>query len=344
MHVFIHEYTCGGALAACGGMESLRAEGWAMLAALVHDFVSWPGITVSTVLEPGRQFGPAVHCRHVGPEEEEAAFREAARTADLTLAIAPETGGILSQRHRWVAEAGGRWLGCTAEAIGLTGDKWALSRHLSAHAVPAPDCHPVQADRPQPPVSFPAVLKPRCGAGSQATMLLQTPAELREALEQARSAGHAHDMILQPFVAGQPASVSFLIGPRGCIPLAPAEQTLSTDGRFHYLGGVVPLPPLLAGRAVLIAGRAVATVSGLAGYVGADVVLGGAADGSHDRVIEMNPRLTTSYVGLRALAEDNLAGVLLRVWQGDDVPAIRWRPGRVQFQAGGPLTTPARRD
>ena len=34
---------------------------------------------------------------------------------------------------------------------------------------------------------------------------------------------------------------------------------------------------------------------------------------SGDRVIEINPRLTTSYVGLRALARFNLAEALLAV-------------------------------
>lgn len=357
MRLFIHEYTCGGALAATAGAESLRAEGWAMLSALVHDFANLPGIMVSTILEPGRELGPQVRCRHVGPAEEETAFRATARAADLTLVIAPETGGILRQRHDWVVEVGGRWLGCTAEAIDLTADKWALGHHLTARGVPTPDCHPVgrasqpvpapdglgspsyfptyqsKSDgRPPPPVSFPAVLKPRCGAGSQATMLLRTPAELPGALQRVLAEQYDEEMILQPFVPGKAVSVAFLIGPNDCVPLAPAEQHLSTDGRFQYQGGSVPLPGALAERALMIARRAVAAVAGLAGYVGVDLVLGSAADGSDDRVIEINPRLTTSYVGLRALAEDNLAEALLRVWLGEDLPAIRWRQDRVHFQ------------
>jgi len=335
MHLFIHEYTCGGALAAMTGAESLRAEGWAMLTALAHDFAALPGVLVSTILEPGRELGPLVRCRHVGPGEEEAAFRQEAQAADFTLAIAPETGGILGQRCLWVAEAGGRWLGCTAEAITLTGDKWALSRHLAERGVATPACHMLHAGRPQSPVAFPAVLKPRWGAGSQATLLVRTPAELSSGLEQARVEASGEEMLLQSFVCGLPASVAFLIGPRDRVALAAAEQTLSMDGRFHYLGGVVPLPPPLAGRAERTAGRAVAAVSGLAGYVGVDVILGGAADGSADCVIEINPRLTTSYVGLRTLAEDNLADTLLRVRQGQEVPAIRWRSGPVHFQAAG---------
>jgi predicted ATP-grasp superfamily ATP-dependent carboligase len=84
-----------------------------------------------------------------------------------------------------------------------------------------------------------------------------------------------------------------------------------------------------------LARQAVAVVPGLAGYVGVDVILGDAADGSRDWVIEINPRLTTSYVGLRALCQDNLAERMLRVIQGLDAPALSWKPGPIRFTPEG---------
>ena len=53
------------------------------------------------------------------------------------------------------------------------------------------------------------------------------------------------------------------------------------------------------------------------GYVGVDLVLGREPDGSEDVVIEINPRLTTSYVGLRAAARTNLAEAMWQVAQGE---------------------------
>jgi predicted ATP-grasp superfamily ATP-dependent carboligase len=190
-------------------------------------------------------------------------------------------------------------------------------------------------------VQFPAVLKPRYGAGSQATFCLRSSAELIPAQEQARAEDYHGELILQPFATGQPISVALLVGPRGIFPLAPAEQRLSDDGRFHYLGGMVPVTGSLAERGVALAMRAAQSVQGLAGYVGVDLVLGGAADGSEDWAIEINPRLTTSYVGLRVLAKENLADVLLRAWRGEAIPPIRWQPEAVFFQASGEIVTPA---
>jgi predicted ATP-grasp superfamily ATP-dependent carboligase len=344
MRFFIYEYTCGGGLAGQAGAASLRAEGWAMLTAVLSDFKRVPGIEVSTLLEPGYAVDPAVRGRTVGPGEEEKLFRAEASAADLSFVIAPETDGVLRTRQRWVEEAGGCWLGCSAAAIELTGDKLALARHLLGRKVPTPQSYLVLSGQPVPSIPFPAVLKPRYGAGSQATFLLRSAAKVVPAQEQAKTEAYHGELILQPFTAGQPVSVALLVGPDGVFPLLPAEQRLSADGRFHYLGGALPLTGALAERAVTLALRVAKAVEGLAGYVGVDLVLGSAADGSEDWAIEINPRLTTSYVGLRTLAEDNLAEVLLRVWRGEDIPPIRWQPKAVSFHASGAvvcLTSPS---
>jgi predicted ATP-grasp superfamily ATP-dependent carboligase len=134
-----------------------------------------------------------------------------------------------------------------------------------------------------------------------------------------------------------PASVAFLLGPRQRLGLPPAGQHLSGDGRFHYLGGQLPLSPALAERVQRLGWLAVDAVAGLRGYVGVDVVLGDAPDGSSDRLMEVNARLTTSYVGLRALCRTNLAEVLLCVCSGAEPPELCWREGTVAWKADGSM-------
>jgi predicted ATP-grasp superfamily ATP-dependent carboligase len=336
MRVFVYEYVCSGGMMGQPVPPSLAVEGWAMLSAVLEDFQRVPGVETVTLLAGSYdpRGGGTVVRREQG-QDEAALFRRLARAADYTLVIAPEFDDLLATRCQWVEEAGGRLLGPAPAAVRLTGDKLALDRHLGQYGVATPASQPWTPGEPVPAVSFPAVCKPRHGAGSQATFLVSDPAALTACAEKARAEGWSGDALVQSYVAGCAASVALLTGPRELVPLPPAAQRLSEDGRFYYQGGQVPLPPALAVRAHRLACRAVQTVSGLCGYVGVDLVLGKEADGSQDWVIEINPRLTTSYVGLRALAEDNLAEVMLCCATGEELPTLRWRPEVVHFDADG---------
>jgi hypothetical protein len=305
-----------------------------MLCAVAEDLRQAAGVEPVTIQGNRQTRDIAIACRRIEPRQEEAVFRELAAGAEWTLVIAPEFQRLLETRCRWVLEAGGRLLGPDLPAVGLTADKFALAAHLTTRQVPTPRTAVCDDPKALRFIRFPAVLKPRTGAGSQATFLVPDPGGLPSALEQAR-AEVEDEMLLQEFVPGTAASVAFLVGPRQTITLPAARQHLSSDRRFRYHGGSLPLPEVLARRARQLARRAVDAVEGLGGYVGVDLVLGEAEDGSGDRVIEINPRLTTSYVGLRALAESNLAEAMLRVAAGKEVEELRWRPGSVRFSPGG---------
>ena len=331
MRIFLYEYTC--AVGRCG---SLHAEGWAMLQAVVEDFANIPGVETMTLLAEA-ETGQLGHiCRRVSKDREQDVFRELAGEADFTLVIAPEFDRILAQRCRWVLEAGGRLLGPAPEAVTATADKLLLATRLSEHSVPSPPTIEVGEFQRRPSHHvFPAVCKPRFGAGSQATFLVRSANDLENVILQARQEMPAAEFILQPLVPGLPASVAFLVGRAGVVPLLPAAQHLSSDGRFRYQGGEIPLPAYLVERALKLARQAVTAIPGLLGYIGIDLVLGEARDGSQDHVIEINPRLTTSYIGLRQLARTNLAQALLESITANKPPELTWRCGTIRFQADG---------
>jgi predicted ATP-grasp superfamily ATP-dependent carboligase len=323
MDVFVYEYTC-----ATDPGSALQEEGWAMLRAVLDDFSRVPGIHTRTMLHVScARPAPAGEVHPVQSSEEAAVFRQLAAAAAWTLVIAPECNDLLRTRCRCVEEAGGRLLGPSPDAVALTGDKLQLSRHLRSHAVPTPACEPLS---PHPSFPFPFVHKPRFGAGSQATFRVSSPEELATCTTVARSEGWEGEAIVQPFVEGAAVSVAFLLGPVQQLALTATRQHLSRDGRFHYLGGELPLPQIEAERAVQLARRAVDVVPGLKGYVGVDLVLG-----ERDWVLEINPRMTTSYVGLRALTDANLAETMLRVAAGEIVSPLSWSRGHVRFQADG---------
>lgn len=279
-----------------------------MLSAVREDLSLCPGVQVSTLLD----------CQ---PAAEKAAFRDLAAAADWSWVVAPEFDGILAERSRWVEEAGGRLLGSSPKAIGETADKLHLSQLWASRGVPTPSLER----------TFPLVCKPRFGAGSQATFLAHDEEELARAQHRANQEGWSGELILQRYTPGMAASAAFLSGGGKRHSLPAVEQRLSCDGRFRYLGGRLPLRENLDRRARVLAERAVECVEGLHGWFGVDLILGDAVDGSDDVAIEINPRLTTSYLGLRRLARFNLAEALLALATGSALPHGEWRRGAIDF-------------
>lgn len=313
MRIFVYEYTC--ALAAVSSLQveaaALNTEGAAMLRAISEDFAKIPGVELVPIEATG---------------SEEAAFRAAARRADWCLIIAPEFGNTLAERCRWAAEEGCRCLNSSLATIELCADKLRLAEHWRARGVPTPETMAVTAETavslwPQ------WVLKPRFGAGSLDTWVNGA----------VRPKGEIGPMIVQRFIPGRAASVAFLCGPEQRLALPPAWQHLSADGRLEYRGGTLPLPEPWAMRANQIATRAIQSVPHLCGYVGVDLILG---DDDSDWAIEINPRLTTSYLGLRQLARDNLALSLWRVACGESAGRLTWNKGPIQFHSDGTIIQP----
>jgi tyramine---L-glutamate ligase len=326
MRLFIYELTCAGGLGA-NVPRSLRHEGAAMLAAVVEDFERVPGINVLTLLRDdcSRSIGRQV--RWTAPAEEPQAFRDLASQSDAALIIAPEFDDLLAQRTAWAIAAGCRMLGSGPDGIRRTQNKFRLARWLSRHHIPTPATRCLSATTASAD-AFPCVIKPRDGAGAQATFLVRHADDWAAAHRQALAEWPSAELVLQPYCRGQAASVTFFVGNGQVVPTPGATQRQSNDGRLRYLGGSAPL-----------ARRAVESVPGLFGYVGVDLILGDAADGTGDVVVEINPRLTTSYIGLRQLTRTNLAEIWLHLFRGETVFDLEWHDDRViEFDCEGRIS------
>jgi predicted ATP-grasp superfamily ATP-dependent carboligase len=84
----------------------------------------------------------------------------------------------------------------------------------------------------------------------------------------------------------------------------------------------------------MLARRATDSLPETLGYIGVDLMLGEDAGSADDRIIEINPRLTTSYIGLRAAARTNLAMAILDVAEGRD-PDLSFKSDVIEFDADG---------
>jgi predicted ATP-grasp superfamily ATP-dependent carboligase len=289
--VFVSEYITSGAWADRPLVGSLATEGQAMLVALAEDLADDPGIEVVTTWDSRLGEFPVTGTRAFEVEttlEADERFHQLAGSADRTLVIAPEIDGLLENRSLQVSVAGGTWVGCPADTIALCSDKLATAQHLRQHRLNVVDTRTAQVPRPD---SERVVWKPRDGAGS---LGISTAS---------RTDPPPHpDSIVQPLVQGRHVSVAVICGDQQAFSLPVAEQHLSSDGRFSYQGGKVPCFPLDSPQSQAIrhlAREACRSLGHARGWMGVDLVL---LEDNTPVIMEINPRLTTSFLGYRQLA------------------------------------------
>jgi predicted ATP-grasp superfamily ATP-dependent carboligase len=270
-------------------------------------------------------------------DKERTRFLEAAHGCDFALVIAPEFDDVLATRCEWALEAGCKLLGPSPEAVRLCADKLRLAEHLRQCEIPTPITTLYDPRRP-PADGYPHVVKPRSGAGTQATFVVHSPEEFAQAGGFASAQGFGGELIAQPFCRGQAGSVAVILAGDRPLFLPPAEQLIETarpSGQLRYAGGSVEYP-ITHRWAPLLAQAVASVVPGMAGSVGIDFVFDPAA-WMQTHVIEINPRLTTSYVGLRRLSNVNLMRVLLDLAQGIDPPPLSWKHARIRFDPDGTI-------
>lgn len=334
------EFVSGGGLAGRPVPPTLAREGAAMRDALVADLAAIPGIQVLAAADPRFPLPPAARAE-VTRIERPARLRRLFARADAVWLIAPESRGRLARLAAAVEAAGVPLLGPSADAICMAGNKLQLARTLATAGVPVPATRAVRlvpagahpATRPGAALPFPLVAKPARGAGCEGVALARTPAEWPRALALAGGAGARGAVLVQPYLDGVAASVSLVCDGRRALPLAVNRQHIRPGAPFAYDGGETPLDHPLAGRAIERALAACSAIPGLRGYVGVDVVLTGA----DAVVLEVNPRLTTSYLGLRRALDANPAALALEAALGR-LPAAPRAARRVRFLSSGAIT------
>ena len=282
-----------------------------MLECVLGDLACLPDVRLHTVSNAKQ---PSLEIANVTVErcaaDPQTAILKLCQRCEAALIIAPETDHALFEVARLIETTGIALVGPESVVIGQFSDKYETARQLGQRAIPTtrwPEA---------PPGSDLLVVKPRDGAGT-----LHTAAGPRECLEVMGQAIRAQDysgeLIVQPCWPGLAASIAIVAVRQGdAVVLPGVRQFVETDlaGDFswlRYAGGALPLPDALDERARALAKYVLASGAPLRGYVGIDIILGPAEDGSEDRLVEVNPRLTTSYIGYSRMTGGTIGALLL---------------------------------
>jgi len=317
--------------------SSLRTEAGTMLTRIVQDFARIPDVSVAVLMSPAAMSDMGIQNRLPpqvsiirtpgGPLSWLDNPGEPPESFDATFVIAPESDGILTQMlHRLQS---GLWTSATslnlsAELATIFSDKKRTSEWLEAHQIPTPatitirdaeQIRPIdRSDSRCPNADAPQewILKPRDGVGcDQVQMLLLSQQSVQRLAEEQQP---GDQWILQPTISGRACSIGLIgKGNRPAEILLPAEQNIEIVNRsLHYVGGRIPCAIEYADQITRVAEHIRNAIGGFRGYLGVDLIVPSDLSANPRAVvIEVNPRLCTSYTGYRSLCRLNLAEQIL---------------------------------
>jgi predicted ATP-grasp superfamily ATP-dependent carboligase len=278
-------------------------------------------------------------------------LRELASEADFLFVIAPESEGRLVRVLDWLEPFTERLLSPERKWAELFSDKQATCDWLRGVGVRVPTGQSWRSGRDvwPPNVALPAVCKPNDGCGGERIRLV------RDTWGTESDLGSGQWRI-ETLVEGEALSVVALLGSQERVLLQPTRQLFSSEGFGVYAGGEMIEDEQVAAAVRRAVEPAIRAMEGVRGVVGFDLVLGRETCGRAGRrgretcaerlsggetcverlsggescveqdsvageylvtVVEVNPRLTSSYLGLREFYDNNLTDCLLRLVGGE---------------------------
>lgn len=288
--------------------STLVDEGWQMLHALVQDALRSDRLHIDVMLDASCDHANNGVLSHANvschPIKNAAEFTQQlnrlAVLADYVLAIAPETDKLLGQLADELRKCDTNVLLPSAEQIVWCSSKTMTYEKLSEHRIPTPEILS-QSDLASLDDDVLVVVKPEFGAGCIDTRVF-TASELASEVPKP-------DTLIQKYQSGVDVSVSVITGATPVIMPPLYQQIKTVDHSLSFTGVESDVAAEHAERATRLVQRCTPLFSGSTGWIGIDMIIGETQ--SNDMVIEINPRLTTSFCTLSESANVSLVGMMI---------------------------------
>jgi predicted ATP-grasp superfamily ATP-dependent carboligase len=331
LKLLVYEHVSGGGFAGEAIPPSVLCEGFGMLRTLTADFKA-AGHSVTTTLDSRiAKLNSPVEADCVVPvffsQEAQANLKKMAEQADAAYVIAPETDGVLRRLVGLVEQTGTVSLNCSARAIEKVSDKAVFYECLRNLGLPLPktlmfsvtdNLNKIKATL-RSSLEFPLIFKPSDGVSCDGLSVARNENQAAAAVSKIKRETTSKHFLVQELINGAAASVSLLSTGNHIAPISLNQQdvTLKTpEALSSYSGGAVPFEHPLRAEAFAVAEKIAKSFPSLRGYIGVDFVL----TESEAVPIEVNPRLTTSYVGLRRTVSFNPAQAILNAALNRELP------------------------
>jgi len=313
MKLLVFEYICGGGFCSKTLPDTLAKEGLLMLTALLNDLMAIEhSITALVDWRFLNNFDSSIEIIPIEKETDILAiFKSTLRFVDAVWLIAPETEQILFNFSQIVESSNKILLSSSSLAIIQTADKWQSYQCLSSHHIPTVATtiltKNTQVNSQQ------KVIKARDGVGCEHNFIVNSQEELISLITQFEQ---PNNYIIQPFIEGKVLSISALFKQGKAQLLCVNRQQIEIIHQqfklrgceVNYQIGLVPFQQLL--------NQIARAFPELWGYVGIDLI----QQSQQLIVLEINPRLTSSYAGINSALGINVAADVLKLLEFDLEP------------------------
>ena len=342
LKILIYEHTSSGGYAGQLISNGILSEGFGMLRTVTSDFKA--ADHEITVLLDGRisKLNPPISADCTVPifypQEARNFLTKIAKINDAVLVVAPETAQNLQSLVELVEKTGKVSLNSESTAISKVANKTILYQALKKNHVPIPKTASLRVNDDLAEVkraiknelSYPVLFKPADGISCSGLSIVKEEAQAEKAIERIKAESSELNFVAQEFIEGEAASVSLLCAKCKAYAISLNQQTIKIGSPAEtscYEGGSVPFDHPLKQEAFAMAEKVGDVFEGLRGYVGVDLVL------AKDKVfvVDVNPRLTTSYVGLSRVADFNVAEAMVNAIMKSDFPIKPKTTGNISF-------------
>lgn len=309
MKILVFEYITGGGFNKQELPDSLAGEGSLMLNALLNNLAGINGLDITVMLDWRisqliRETG--INKLTIKPEHDitEEFFR-LVEQSDAVWPIAPEFDNILQTLCQTVESLGKILLTSPAAAVAIAGNKLKTYELLSQHRIATVPTR--MFDDVYAPGEW--MVKPIDGVGCADSYVINS----RQDFE--RITARKSSYIIQPHLQGEKTSLSCLFKHgRAWLVCVNLQRFELVNGQYHLADIVVNHHPDSGSYQQLIT-KIAGALPELWGYVGIDLI-----ENEDSLVLEINPRLTTSFVGIYDALGINIAEAVLQLAHGE--PAL----------------------
>ncbi len=311
-NIFVCEFVTAGGFNQLDLPRGLLAEATLMRDALLLDLSTLP-YNISTTID-ARLMPPEYCANYVGIDADQdpwSVWSEQMETADAVWIIAPETDGLLKTLTELAVKKDKLILGSGLHAIDISSEKLATYHLLQLAGIATISTYTAEN---WPKTEGLWLAKPNDGAGCDGIVLFGDVDGLKNWLTK-NSKSH---YVIQPYQQGTPASISCVMHQgRAQVLSCNTQMIFKQKNRLSYAGGQINGMQHLWQTFELIAQKIAESLTDLNGYVGIDVLVD-IQNEDQIKVVEINPRLTTSYAVLAQAIGRNPAELIINTLMQPD--------------------------